>query len=140
MTASTDQALVDLAAIRGAAERLRGITVRTPLVAFGSPAERRYIKAESLQPIGAFKLRGAYVAVASLSDAARARGVITYSSGNHAQGVALAARLLGAPCVVVMPSDAPAVAAAHRESPRTAAIRAPPRHGISRPERPGRAS
>jgi threonine dehydratase len=71
--------------------------------------ERRFLKAESLQPIGAFKIRGAYVAVASLSAEARARGVITYSSGNHAQGVARAARLLGAPAVVVMPSDAPAI-------------------------------
>ena len=61
----------------------------------GPPGRRHYLKAESLQPIGAFKLRGAYVAVASLSATERARGVITYSSGNHAQGVARAARLLG---------------------------------------------
>ena len=73
------------------------------------PAPGRYLKAESLQPIGAFKLRGAYVAVASLPPEALRRGVITYSSGNHAQGVARAARLLGAPAVVVMPSDAPAI-------------------------------
>ena len=99
-------ALVDLEAIRAAAATLRGITIRSPLVAFG-PAERRhFLKAESLQPIGAFKLRGAYVAIASLPAEVRARGVITYSSGNHAQGVARAARLLGAPAVVVMPSDA----------------------------------
>ena len=102
-------ALVTLEAIRAAAETLRGIAVRTPLVAFGDPAERRLLKAESLQPIGAFKIRGAYVAIASLTPAERARGVITYSSGNHAQGVARAARLLGAPAVVVMPSDAPTI-------------------------------
>ncbi len=107
-TATDPGALVTLDAIRTAAERLRGVTVRTPLVAFG-PASGRYLKAESLQPIGAFKLRGAYVAVASLSPAELRRGVITYSSGNHAQGVARAARLLGAPAVVVMPSDAPAI-------------------------------
>jgi threonine dehydratase len=101
--------LVTLDDIRAAAERLRGITIRTPLVPFGPPDAHRYLKAESLQPIGAFKLRGAYVAVASLSPEALARGVITYSSGNHAQGVARAARLLGAPAVVVMPSDAPTV-------------------------------
>jgi threonine dehydratase len=101
--------LVTLAAIRAAAERLRGITIRTPLVGFGAPADRRFLKAESLQPIGAFKLRGAYVAIASLAPEALARGVITYSSGNHAQGVARAARLLGAPAVVVMPSDAPSI-------------------------------
>ncbi len=99
-------ALVGLEAIRAAAATLVGITIRSPLVAFG-PAERRhFLKAETLQPIGAFKLRGAYVAIASLPEEVRARGVITYSSGNHAQGVARAARLLGAPAVVVMPSDA----------------------------------
>jgi threonine dehydratase len=103
--------LVGLDRIRAAAETLRGVTLRTPLVAVGPPGRRHYLKAESLQPIGAFKLRGAYVAVASLSPAERARGVITYSSGNHAQGVARAARLLGAPAVVVMPSDAPALKA-----------------------------
>ncbi len=102
-------ALVSLEAIRAAAETLSGISVRTPLVAFGDPALRRWLKAESLQPIGAFKIRGAYTAVASLTLAERARGVITYSSGNHAQGVARAARLLGAPAVVVMPSDAPTI-------------------------------
>ena len=79
------------------------------MVGFGPTSERRFLKAESLQPIGAFKLRGAYAAIASLSPEELARGVITYSSGNHAQGVARAARLLGAPAVVVMPSDAPAV-------------------------------
>ncbi len=100
--------LVTIDDIRAAAERLRGIAIRTPLVPFG-PVPGRYLKAESLQPIGAFKLRGAYVAVASLSPEALRRGVITYSSGNHAQGVARAARLLGAPSVVVMPSDAPAI-------------------------------
>jgi threonine dehydratase len=109
MTTEAAPPLVTLDAIRAAAERLRGITIRTPLLAFGPPGDRRFLKAESLQPIGAFKLRGAYVAVASLSPEELARGVITYSSGNHAQGVARAARLLGATAVVVMPSDAPEV-------------------------------
>ena len=109
MTTESAPPLVTLDAIRAAAERLRGITIRTPLLAFGPPGDRRFLKAESLQPIGAFKLRGAYVAVASLSPEELARGVITYSSGNHAQGVARAARLLGATAVVVMPSDAPEV-------------------------------
>ena len=109
MTIEASPPLVTIDDIRAAAERLRGIAIRTPLVPFGPPDARRYLKAESLQPIGAFKLRGAYVAVASLSAEALARGVITYSSGNHAQGVARAARLLGAPAVVVMPSDAPAI-------------------------------
>jgi threonine dehydratase len=101
--------LVGIDAIRAAAAVLRGVTIRTPLVPFGPPVDRAFLKAESLQPIGAFKLRGAYVAIAGLDAAERARGVITYSSGNHAQGVARAARLLGAPAVVVMPSDAPAI-------------------------------
>jgi threonine dehydratase len=101
--------LVGIEVIRAAAAMLDGIATRTPLVPFGAPGEHRYLKAESLQPIGAFKIRGAYVAVASLSPDERARGVITYSSGNHAQGVARAARLLGAPAVVVMPSDSPAI-------------------------------
>ncbi len=107
--ATEPAALVDLAAIQAAAERLLGVAVHTPLVAFGPPEARRFLKAESLQPIGAFKLRGAYAAMATMTADALARGVITYSSGNHAQGVARAALLLGAPAVVVMPSDAPAI-------------------------------
>jgi len=102
-------ALVTIDAIRAAAEVLRGVAIRTPLVPYGPPESRVLLKAESLQPIGAFKIRGAYVAIAGLPAAERARGVITYSSGNHAQGVARAARLLGAPAVIVMPSDAPAI-------------------------------
>jgi threonine dehydratase len=101
--------LVGIDAIRAAADRLRGIALRTPLLGYGPPEVRTYLKAESLQPIGAFKLRGAYVAIAALGPEQLERGVITYSSGNHAQGVARAARLLGAPAVVVMPSDAPAI-------------------------------
>ncbi len=104
-----EPALVSLAQIRAAAETLRGIALRTPLLAFGPPDRNQFLKAESLQPIGAFKIRGAYVAVASLEPDLRARGVITYSSGNHAQGVARAARLFGVPAVIVMPSDAPAI-------------------------------
>ena len=109
-------ALVSIDEIRAAAEVLRGVAVRTPLVPFGRPDRRQWLKAESLQPIGAFKLRGAYVAAAALSPEARARGLITYSSGNHAQGVARAARLLGVPAVIVMPSDAPAVKRARVEA------------------------
>src|SRR5271168_3302275 len=85
--------------------------MRTPLVAFEVPGEplSLWVKAESLQPIGSFKLRGAFNKVAQLSAAERARGVITYSSGNHAQGVAFAARVLGIKAVIVMPSNAPQV-------------------------------
>jgi threo-3-hydroxy-L-aspartate ammonia-lyase len=101
--------LVGLAAIRAAAQTLAGIALRTPLLAFGPIERREYLKAESLQPIGAFKIRGAYVAIAALQPATRQRGVVTYSSGNHAQGVARAARLFGVPAVIVMPADAPAI-------------------------------
>ena len=104
-----DRPLVGLGQIREAAEQLRGVALRTPLVPYGRASERIFLKAESLQPIGAFKLRGAYVAIASLTDEERTRGVITYSSGNHAQGVARAARLLGTNAVVVMPDDAPPI-------------------------------
>src|SRR5436305_3260124 len=115
-TTTSEAPLVGVDAIRAAAAALRGVATRTPLVPFGPSSDRRFLKAESLQPIGAFKIRGAYVAVASLSDEQRRRGVITYSSGNHAQGVARAARILGSPAVVVMPSDAPALKRARVEA------------------------
>ena len=104
-----DAPLVGLDRIRSAAVLLRGVATRTPLVAFGDPARGQLLKAESLQPIGAFKLRGAYTAISSLGPDELRRGVITYSSGNHAQGVARAARLLGCPAVVVMPDNAPTI-------------------------------
>ena len=98
--------LVTLDEIRAAAVRIRGVALHTPLLRWD---DRTWLKPESLQPVGAFKMRGAYNAVASLTDAERARGVVTYSSGNHAQAVARAARLLGAQAVIVMPEDAPPV-------------------------------
>jgi threonine dehydratase len=107
-----DAPLVTLEDIRAAAANLAGVALRTPLVAFGAVpggTARVLLKAESLQPIGAFKIRGAYHAIASLSAGERARGVVTHSSGNHAQGVALAARLLGTRAVIVMPSNAPTI-------------------------------
>lgn len=109
MTGNAEGGLVGIEDVRRAAKTLQGVAVRTPLVAFGPPERRQFLKAESLQPIGAFKIRGAYVAIAALSTEERARGVIAYSSGNHAQGVARAARLLGAPAVIVMPAVAPAI-------------------------------
>jgi threonine dehydratase len=108
--------LVELPEIRAAAATLRGVAVRTPLVPFGRPERNQWLKAESLQPIGAFKIRGAYAAAAALDPADRARGLITYSSGNHAQGVARAARLFGVPAVIVMPSDSPAIKRARVEA------------------------
>jgi threonine dehydratase len=108
--------LVGLQAIREAAARLEGVAVRTPLVAFASGLPRILLKAESLQPIGAFKIRGAYNTIAQLSPDERRQGVVAHSSGNHAQGVARAARLLGIQAVVVMPSDAPAIKRARVEA------------------------
>jgi threonine dehydratase len=109
MTTAASTDLVGIDQIRMAADRLRGVAIRTPLVGYGPVDRHAVLKAESLQPIGAFKLRGAYNAIALLTPDQRARGVITYSSGNHAQGVARAAKLLGIGAVVVMPSDAPSV-------------------------------
>ena len=104
--------MVTLAEIKQAQGRLAGVAVRTRLIEFSHPesgSRKLFLKPENQQPIGAFKLRGAYNKIASLSDADRKRGVITYSSGNHAQGVAYAARALGAKAVIVMPGNAPAI-------------------------------
>src|SRR5271170_5459527 len=101
--------MVSLSDIRSAQTLLRGIAVRTPLFEWTAVSDERklFLKLENLQPIGAFKLRGAYNKVASLTDDERRRGVISYSSGNHAQGVAYAARALGVKAIIVMPSNAP---------------------------------
>ncbi|MGA3090813.1 MAG: threonine/serine dehydratase [Terriglobales bacterium] len=101
--------MVSLDDIRAARALLKGIAVHTPLLEWTGAAEARklFLKLENLQPIGAFKLRGAYNKVASLSDDERRRGVISYSSGNHAQGVAYAARALRVRVIVVMPENAP---------------------------------
>jgi threonine dehydratase len=101
--------LVTLADIFEARARLDGITVRTPLLLLECEGRSLYLKPENLQPIGAFKLRGAYNKIASLSPGERKNGVITYSSGNHAQGVAYAARALDTKAVIVMPRNAPAI-------------------------------
>jgi threonine dehydratase len=113
--------MITLADLRAAQSRLEGVTVRTKLVEFrrsmrGQPLSavrpgeaRLLLKPENQQPIGAFKLRGAYNKIATLSEAERKRGVISYSSGNHAQGVAYAARALNTKSVIVMPSNAPAI-------------------------------
>ncbi len=101
--------MITLDDIRTVQTHLEGITVRTPLFEWTTAADPRklFLKLENLQPIGAFKLRGAYNKVASLSDDERRRGVISYSSGNHAQGVAYAARALGVKAIIVMPGNAP---------------------------------
>ena len=108
--------LVSIATIRAAAARIASIAVRTPLIrapfsglAGHGDGREVWLKAESLQPIGAFKIRGAANKILQLTSAEIQRGVITYSSGNHAQGVAYAAREVGAKAVIVMPSNAPAI-------------------------------
>jgi threonine dehydratase len=109
--------MVTLSDIQQAQERVRGVAVRTPLIQYFPPQSaglrgQLWLKPENLQPIGAFKIRGAYNKIASLTDEERGRGVITYSSGNHAQGVAYAARAMGAKAVIVMPDNAPPLKAA----------------------------
>jgi len=98
--------------VRAAAERLRGVTHRTPVVTSATldarTGARVFLKAENLQRIGAFKIRGAYNTIAQLEPERKRGGVVAFSSGNHAQGVALAAQLLGVTATIVMPSDAPA--------------------------------
>jgi threonine dehydratase len=101
---------VTLEDIRGAARRVAAMARVTPLVDASAAASRPLLlKCESMQPGGAFKIRGAFNMVAQLTDDQRRRGVITYSSGNHGQAMALAARQLGAPAVVVMPTTAPRI-------------------------------
>ena len=103
--------IVTLDDIQQARKRLDGIAVRTTLISFPLTGDDRqlFLKPENLQPIGAFKLRGAYNKIASLTDGERRRGVISYSSGNHAQGVAYAARAMGVKAVIVMPGNAPGI-------------------------------
>jgi threonine dehydratase len=122
--------LVGIEAIRAAAARLRGVVIRTPLVTFSAGPPRVLLKAESLQPIGAFKIRGAYNAIAQLTPDELRRGVVAHSSGNHAQGLARAARLLGTHAVVVMPSDAPAVKRARVEADGAEIVTVDPASGI----------
>lgn len=104
---------MDIARIEAAAARLKGHVRRTPLLS--SPAldaiagRRVLVKAECLQHTGSFKARGGWAALSALPEETRANGVIAFSSGNHAQGVARAAQAFGVPAVIIMPSDAPAL-------------------------------
>jgi len=110
--------MITLSDLHSAQSRLRGVAVHTRLIEFpqavwgrtpSSVPPQVFLKPENQQPIGAFKLRGAYNKIASLTDEERKRGVISYSSGNHAQGVAYAARALKVKAVIVMPNNAPAI-------------------------------
>ncbi len=103
--------LPTVADVDEAARRLAGVALHTPLLSSAAldaiTGGRVFLKAETLQRTGSFKFRGAYNKLAALPPEQRAGGVVAFSSGNHAQGVAAAARILGMPCVIVMPSDAP---------------------------------
>ncbi|MBI5961291.1 MAG: threo-3-hydroxy-L-aspartate ammonia-lyase [Chloroflexi bacterium] len=105
--------------VQAAAARLQGIAHRTPVITSRTLDDQCgaevLLKCENFQRVGAFKFRGAFNVISQLSDAEKARGVITYSSGNHAQAVALACRMSGARAVVVMPDDAPAIKRAATE-------------------------
>ena len=107
--------LPTFADIEDAALRLQGLAVETPLVRADALDEacgaRVFVKAECLQRTGSFKFRGAYNRLSRLTDEERRAGVVAFSSGNHAQGVAAAARMVGCSAVIVMPADAPAVKA-----------------------------
>lgn len=111
MGAIDTKLLPTAADVAAAAARLAGVAVRTPLIQ--SPVlddrlgARVFLKAETLQRTGSFKFRGAYNKISSIPPERRAAGVVAYSSGNHAQGVAAAAKLMGMPAVIVMPADAP---------------------------------
>lgn len=99
--------------VKSAAERIAGVANRTPVITSRTLNELTgreiFLKCESFQRGGSFKFRGAYNRISRLGPEERERGVVAFSSGNHAQGVALAARLLGVPATIVMPTDAPAV-------------------------------
>jgi threonine dehydratase len=105
--------------VASAARRLAGVAYRTPVATSRTLDERVgarvFLKCENVQRMGAFKFRGAYNAISRLSDDERARGVVAFSSGNHAQAVALASRLLGTQATIVMPEDAPAAKRAATE-------------------------
>lgn len=103
--------LVTLDEIRQAHKRLQGIAHHTSLIRFGDAhsGERAWFKPEIMQPIGSFKIRGAYNRIAALCEQQKPEGIIAYSSGNHAQGVAYSAQRLGIPATIVMPNNAPAV-------------------------------
>lgn len=112
-TSPTEPGAADRAAVRAAAARLRGLVRRTPLLRVPAldalAGAEVWLKCENLQDVGAFKARGALNAALCLAPEARARGLVTYSSGNHAQAVAAAARRLGVAATIAMPIDAPAV-------------------------------
>ena len=131
--------LVSLDDVRSAAAHLAGVAVRTPLLpcpwAAGGDRAGLWLKPENLQPVGAFKLRGAYHAVVSLAEDQRARGVATHSSGNHGRALAWVAHRLGIPVVVVMPDTAPPVKIAAVEALGAEIVMVPPAERLPAVER-----
>src|SRR5215207_2349778 len=113
MNSTNDALPVTFADVAAAATAIAGIAHRTPVLTSRTIDERTgarvYFKCENLQRAGAFKFRGAYNALTNLTAEAKERGVVAYSSGNHAQAVALAGKLLGVLAIIVMPADAPKV-------------------------------
>ncbi len=127
--------LVSLADVERAAAGLAGVAVRTPLLPARWAGPDLWLKPESLQPVGSFKIRGAYHGVASLPEERRAAGVVTHSSGNHAQALAYAARVFGVPCVVVMPDAAVPAKVAATRALGAEVVLVPPAERMSRVER-----
>jgi len=105
--------MIEPTAVSQAAQRIQGVANHTPVMTSrtlnGITGRQIFLKCENFQRVGAFKFRGAYNAVSQLSQDQKAAGVVTHSSGNHAQGLALAARLLGVKATIVMPDDSPAI-------------------------------
>ncbi len=122
--------------VLSARDRLRGVANATPIVTSRTLDERVgarvFLKCESFQRVGAFKFRGAYNAISRLTDEERARGVLSYSSGNHAQAVALAGKLLGVRTTIVMPTDAPAAKRAATEGYGATVVEYDPRETTRR--------
>ena len=133
--------LPTFADVQAAARRLDGITLRTPLLENARVnamlGGRLFIKAECLQRTGSFKLRGAYNFLSLMSEAERKKGVVGWSSGNHAQGLAEAARLMGMKATIVMPADAPALKVANTRASRRRDRALRPGQGQPRGDRPG---
>ena len=126
---------VTVGEVQAAARRIAGLVVRTPLLPCPWAPGDMWLKPESLQPTGAFKLRGATNAVAALDREARERGVVTHSSGNHAQALAWAARSYGVPAVVVMPTTSPPVKVAGTRSLGAEVVLVDPTERVAAAER-----
>jgi threonine dehydratase len=118
--------LVTLEDVRRAAQRLHGVVVRTPLLQPAGLSPGLFLKPECLQPVGSFKLRGAYNAISALPDDVRARGVVAHSSGNHGFAVAYASALLGVHATIVVPDNAPEVKLAAIAAAGAAVVTVPP--------------